>query len=116
MSAVGETRRCPHCREQVLASASICPGCQRRLRVGVGEPAAAGAPALCPLNVEGLIRHPGTGEGWEYTVLVEIQDVQGEVMARRVIGVGAMQPGEVRKIALRVEVRVPEAAVHPALQ
>jgi hypothetical protein len=49
-------------------------------------------------------------------VLVEIQDIQGEILARRVVGVGALQPGEVRKIALRVEVRVPEAAAHPALQ
>jgi hypothetical protein len=46
-------------------------------------------------------------------VLVEIQDAQGEVVTRRVVGVGAMQPGEIRKIALRVEVRVPEPGDHP---
>jgi len=114
MSAVGETRRCPHCRELVLASATMCPGCQRRLRVGAGEPAGPLGPAVCPLSVEGLIRHPGAGDGWEYTVLVEIQDAQGEVLARRVVGVGAMPPGEIRKIALRVEVRVPEPGNHPA--
>jgi hypothetical protein len=112
MGATGEARRCPHCGEQVLASAWICPRCQRRLRVGAGAPASA-APVLCPLSVDGIIRHPGEGGEWEYTVLVEIQDVQGGILARRVVGVGAMQPGEVRRVALRIEVRVPEMAGLP---
>jgi hypothetical protein len=111
MGAAGETRRCPHCGEQVLASAGICPQCQRRLRVGATAPVPPpAAPTLCPLSVDGIIRHPGEGGEWEYTVMVEIQDAQGSILARRVIGVGAMQPGEVRKIALRIEVRVPEMA------
>ncbi len=113
MGAVGESRRCPHCGEQVLASAWICPRCQRRLRAGALVPAPA-VPALCPLSVEGIIRHPGDGGEWEYTVLVEIQDAHGGTLARRVVGVGAVHPGEIRKIALRVEVRTSEMAGLPA--
>jgi hypothetical protein len=71
-------------------------------------------PALCPLSVEGIIRHPEDGGEWEYTVLIEIQDAQGGILARRVVGVGAVQPGEIRRIALRVEVRTPEMAGLPA--
>jgi hypothetical protein len=113
MNAVGETRRCPHCGQQVLASASICPGCQRRLRVDAGAHVGPERPAVCPLSVEGLIRHPGAGEGWEYTVVVEILDEQGAVVTRRVVGVGAVRPGETRRVALRVEVSLPEAGHHP---
>ena len=112
MGALGESRRCPHCGEQVLASAHTCPRCERRIRVGAA--ATAAAPVLCPLSVEGLIRHPGDGGEWEYSVLVEVQDVHGGILARRVVGVGAMQPGEIRRVALRIEVRVPETAGLPA--
>jgi hypothetical protein len=113
MGAAGEARRCPHCGEQVLASAWICPRCQRKLRAGAVTPPQA-VPALCPLSVEGIIRHPEDGGEWEYTVLIEIQDAQGGILARRVVGVGAVQPGEIRRIALRVEVRTPEMAGLPA--
>jgi hypothetical protein len=68
---------------------------------------------LCPLSVDGLIRHPGDGGEWEYTVLVEVQDAHGGILARRVVGVGGMQPGEVRRVSLRIEVRVPETAGLP---
>jgi hypothetical protein len=76
--------------------------------VGVGPQ----RPAVCPLSVEGLLRHPGAGEGWEYTVVVEILDEQGAVVTRRMVGVGAVCPGETRRFALRVEVSIPEAGPH----
>jgi hypothetical protein len=112
MNPVGETRRCPHCRQQVLVSASICPGCQRRLRVDADARGGPQRPAVCPLSVEGLIRPPGAGEDCEYTVVVEILDEQGAVVTRRVVGVGAVRPGETRRVAFRVEVSVPEAGHH----
>ncbi len=112
MTAVGETRRCPHCRQQVLASSAICPGCQRRLRVEAGTRVGPHRDAVCPLSVEGLLRHPGAGEGWEYTVVVEIRDEQGTVVTRRVVGVGAVRPGEVSRVTLRVEVSGREVS-HP---
>ncbi len=113
MTAVGETRRCPHCRQLVLASAAICPGCQRRLRGEAGARVGPQRPVVCPLSVDGVIRHPGAGEGWEYTVVVEIRDKQGTVVTRRVVGVGAVRPGEVRRVVFRVEVSGPEAG-HPS--
>lgn len=50
----------------------------------------------------------------EYSVLVEIQDGGGEMLARRVVGVGALRPGETRKFTLRVEVFAPEKSTLPA--
>jgi hypothetical protein len=63
---------------------------------------------MCPLSVDGRICHPGNEAAWEYSVLVEVQDERGEMVARRVVGVGALKPGESRKFTLRVEVLVPE--------
>ena len=106
----GETWNCPHCGERILRSAVTCPACQRHLRfdaVGVARPIRA---AVCPLSVDGTIRHPGTEAPWEYSVLIEIHDEGGEMVARRVVGVGALRAGEGRKFTLRVEVLVPESS------
>ena len=106
----GEASNCPHCREVILRSAATCPACQRHLRfaaVGTTRPARA---AVCPLSIDGKIRHPGNGTELEYTVLVEIQDERDKVVARRVVGVGALRPGETRKFTLRVEALVPEVS------
>jgi len=62
------------------------------------------------MRVDGSIRHPGNEASWEYAVLVEVQDGKGETVARRVVQVGALQPGELRKFTLKVEVLVPEAS------
>jgi hypothetical protein len=50
---------------------------------------------------------------WEYSVLVEIHDEHDKIVATRVVGVGALRPGESRKFTLRVEVLTPEASVLP---
>jgi len=94
----------------ILRSAATCPACQRHLRfaaVGNTRPA---RPSICPLSVDGKIRHSGNGTDWEYSVLVEIQDERDKVVARRVVGVGALRPGESRNFTLRVEVLTPEAS------
>jgi hypothetical protein len=106
----GEASTCPHCREVILRSAASCPACGRHLRfaaVGNTRPARA---SVCPLSVDGKIRHPGSGVDWEYSVLVEIHDENDKTVARRVVGVGAVRPGESRKFTLRVEVLVPEVS------
>jgi hypothetical protein len=106
----GEASTCPHCREVILRSAATCPACQRHLRfaaVGNTRPARA---AVCPLSVDGKIRHPGNGTDWEYSVLVEIHDEHDKIVARRVVGVGALRPGDSRKFTLRVEVLTPEVS------
>ena len=60
-------------------------------------------PALTPLCIEGSIRHPPGGEAWEYTVVVSIRNDRGVEIARKLIGVGAMNPNEQRTFTLSVE-------------
>src|SRR5512147_2140331 len=103
MGPVGETWNCPHCGQRILRSAVSCPACQRRLRFD----AAAAAPAAAtsaPLRVEGTIRQAATDAPAEYSVLVQIRDAQGAVLARHVVGVGVIQPGDERVFSLHVEV------------
>ncbi len=105
---VGEAWNCPHCGEQILRSAVTCPACQRHLRFDAVTLARPGRGTVCPFSIDGSIRHPGTEAAWEYSVVIEVRDGDGEMMARRVVGVGALSPGETRKFALRVEVLIPE--------
>lgn len=98
----GATRVCPHCRETILESASVCPACRHYLHFDVGAEASP-ALALTPLCIEGSIRHPADGEPWEYTVVVSIRNDRGEEIAHKLIGVGAMNSGEQRTFTLSVE-------------
>lgn len=99
----GATRECPHCRETILASAVVCPACRHYLRFDPGGEATEQVPALTPLRIEGSIRHPAEGEAWEYTVVVSISNDRGQEIARKLIGVGAMNPNEQRTFTLTVE-------------
>ncbi len=91
----GATRRCPHCRETILESAAVCPACKHYLRYEpVGAADALTQPAQTPLRIEGSIRHPPDGETWEYTVVVTIRNDRGEEIARKLVGVGAMNRNE----------------------
>jgi hypothetical protein len=101
-SNLGATRICPHCKATVLQSANICPGCQHHLRFNTGntEPQAV---ALSALRIEGSIRHATRDEQCEYCVVVSITNSQGEKIARQVVGVGALQPGEQHKYSFSVE-------------
>jgi hypothetical protein len=110
-SNFGATRVCPHCKATVLQSANICPGCQHHLRFNTGnaEPQVA---ALSAMRIEGSIRHAARDEQCEYCVVVSITNGQGEKVARQVVGVGALQPGEQHKYSFSVElmpVRGPKA-------
>ena len=98
----GATRECPHCRETILESAGVCPACRHYLRFDASADASE-APALTPLRIEGSIRHPADGEPWEYTVVVSIRNNRGDEIARKLIGVGAMNPNEQRTFTLSVE-------------
>ena len=98
----GATRTCPHCRDTILESATVCPACRHYVRFDAGTEAAQG-PSLTALRIEGSIRHPPDGEAWEYTVVVSIKDDRGQEIANKLIGVGAMQPNEQRTFTLSVE-------------
>ncbi len=65
---------------------------------------AATAPAaLMPLRVEGSFRNPADNDAWEYSMVLTIRNERGEEIARRLVGVGAMQPSEQRTFTLGVE-------------
>jgi len=98
----GATRECPHCRETILDSASVCPACRHYLRFDAGADVPR-APALTPLRIEGSIRHPADGEPWEYTIVVSMRNDRGEEIAHRLIGVGAMNANEQCTFTLSVE-------------
>jgi len=107
----GTTRTCPHCTTTILTSAAVCPACQRYVRLDPDRLARLTSPIFCPLQVEGTIRHPGIAEPCEYSVLVQVQDDQGEVISRQVVGVGALGPREARTFTIRVEVVTAEKSV-----
>jgi len=98
----GATRVCPHCRETILESATVCPACRHYLHFDTSADAPQ-APALTPLRIEGSIRHPADGEPWEYTIVVSIRNDHGQEIARKLVGVGAMNANEQRTFTLSVE-------------
>jgi uncharacterized protein YbaR (Trm112 family) len=100
----GATRTCPHCRETILESAEVCPACRHKLRFSESTGATA-APASVPLRVEGSFRNPVGSGAWEYSMVLTIRNERGEEIARKLVGVGAMQPGEQRSFSLSVEMQ-----------
>jgi hypothetical protein len=104
-SNIGATRVCPHCKATVLQSANICPGCHHHLRFNtVGNSnAEAHSASVSAMLIEGSIHHPVNDESCEYCVVVAISNERGEKIARHVVGVGALQPGEKHKYSFSVE-------------
>jgi hypothetical protein len=116
----GATRVCPHCRATVLETSAICPGCRHHLRFNADAAPGGVEDGYCALNVDGSIAHKVTTEPCEYFVVFEIRDERGEQLARQVVGVGVLQPGELRRLNVSVgmrPVRAPQAAAksQPAL-
>ncbi len=109
--APGKSRVCPHCRAEILESASICPACKHHLRFDPHR-AKLTAPSFSPLRVEGTIRHP-SGEPWEYSVMLIIRNDRGEELSRQVVGVGALRSDEARTFSLSVEMFTPGAGKGP---
>jgi hypothetical protein len=70
----------------------------------VAGAAAPDVATITPLRIEGSIRNPADGGPWEYTMVVSIKNDRGEEIARKLIGVGAMNPDEQRTFTLAVEV------------
>lgn len=103
MPRAGATRECPHCHERILESAAVCPSCQHKLRFVNTTGDVAAPAALTPLRVEGSFRNPADSGAWEYSMVLTIRNDRGEEIARRLVGVGAMEPGEQRTFSLGVE-------------
>ena len=100
----GETRICPHCKATILKSATACPACHRHLHFDAVRTAQPPSPTFCPLYVQGTVRHSGSEEAWEYSVLLQVHDDQGKEISRHVVGVGALHAGEARTFTVRVEI------------
>lgn len=100
--SVGATRTCPHCKATVLLSANVCPACQHHLRFNASQ-AEPEPERIQALNVEGTVAVPSTQGPCEYCVVVAIHNSRGEKIARQVIGVGVLQPGDPHKYRFSVE-------------
>src|SRR5579862_1623961 len=107
----GATRVCPHCKAVVLESAAVCPGCRHHLRFNATDAQFAAAEAYCAFNIEGTIAHKQSGEHCEYCIVLDIRNERGEQILRQVVGVGALHPGELRRLNLAVEMLPVRAAV-----
>lgn len=59
------------------------------------------------LRVAGQFRREVADGTGEYSVVVVIRDADGTELARRVIGVGGLAPGEERAVELSVELSAP---------
>ena len=111
VGAAGKTRVCPHCKTTILESASVCPGCNHHLRFGINATAEAKVQqTVSALKVEGSFKNPEGGNAWEYSVVVSIRNDRGEEVARKVIGVGALEPREGRSVTVSVDVYKPPGA------
>jgi hypothetical protein len=103
-ATVGKTRSCPHCRATILESAAVCPACRHHLRFENRRGEEPRPASQVALKVSGeFARRAASGPG-EYHVVVVIRDAGGAELARKVIGVGGLAPGEERKVELSVEI------------
>lgn len=111
-AAPGATRSCPHCRATVLVSANVCPACQHHLRFNAPAAAATAAAAsgYSALQIEGTVRHKQPQEPCEFCVVLAIANEQGEQISRQVVGVGVLQPSEVRRFSISVNLVPARAA------
>ena len=111
----GKTRICPHCKSTILESASVCPGCQHHLRFDRNANVESRAqPTFSALRVEGAFSNSEGMDAWEYSVVVSIRNDRGEEVARKVIGVGALDPRESRTVTLSVDVFAPRGTKLPS--
>jgi hypothetical protein len=102
-ATVGRTRSCPHCRATILESAAVCPNCRHHLRFEQRKGAADDQAGKVALKVAGQFSRPTNDGPGEYSVVVVIRDARGAELARKVIGVGGLQPGDERQLELTVE-------------
>ena len=108
VALTGKTRICPHCKSTILESSSVCPACQHHLRFDPKAVAERRAQAtFSALRVEGAFRHPPEGDAWEYSVVVSVRNDRGEEVARKVVGVGALNANEGRTVMVSVDVFKP---------
>lgn len=99
----GATRPCPHCKAVILESASVCPACRGHLRYDEAALQRAKTRSV-PLDIEGTLSPPESDTVHEYSMVLSIRNDRDEEIDRKIVGVGAMRPGEARTFTLTVEV------------
>ena len=114
MTIAGEAWNCPHCGARILRSAVACPACRRHLRLDALTAGRPVRPMQCPLGVDATIRHPGDAAPWEYSVVIEVRGDRDDLIDRRIVSVGALQPGQTRRVTFRIEMQAPEPSSAPA--
>jgi len=107
-AAIGKTRSCPHCRATILESAAVCPGCRHHLRFESRRGAQLEQVSQIALRISGQFARASAEGPGEYSVVVVIRDAGGAELARKVIGVGGLAPGEERRVDLSVEIFDPQ--------
>jgi hypothetical protein len=110
LGGLGRTRNCPHCRAQILESASVCPGCKGHLRFDSSQLRAVEKPARIAWQVEGTLAAESLGAGTEYSVVISVRNEKNVELARHVVNVGALSGNDRRTFNLAVEVTEPRAA------
>lgn len=110
--SIGKTQVCPHCKTTILDSATICPACQHYLRFNATGAANANRTESV-FSVDGSFQQPAIGGAVEYCVVIVVRDGAGAEIARRVVAVGAMAPGESRSFSLSVDVSTNPAKPRP---
>ena len=116
LGGLGRTRTCPHCRAQILESASICPGCKGHLRFDSSQLRAVEKPARIAWQVEGTIAADSLGAGTEYSVVISVRNEKNAEIARHVVNVGALSGDDRRTFNLAVEVSEPRMPAPPPLK
>jgi hypothetical protein len=107
---VGRTRSCPHCRATILENSAVCPACRHHLRFENRRGEEPGPASQVALKISGQFTRTASAGPGEYHVVVVIRDAGGAELARKVIGVGGLAPGEEREVDLSVEIFDPPAA------
>jgi hypothetical protein len=109
LGGLGRTRNCPHCRAQILESASVCPGCKGHLRFDSAQLRATEKPARIAWQVEGTLEAGSLGAGTEYSVVISVRNERNQEVARHVVNVGALTGEQRRTFNLAVEVTEPRS-------
>jgi hypothetical protein len=108
-TASGKTRSCPHCRATILESAAVCPACRHHLRFESRRGEQPEQASQVALRISGQFARASEAGPAEYSVVVVIRDAAGAELARKVIGVGGLAPGEERRVDLTAEIFDPQA-------
>jgi hypothetical protein len=116
VGGLGRTRTCPHCRAQILESASVCPGCKGHLRFDSSQLRAVEKPSRIAWQVEGTIAADSLGAGTEYSVVISVRNERNQEVARHVVNVGALTGDDRRTFNLAVEVAEPRGPNPPPLK